>query len=64
ILVRTRGQPVINSRVSTENMPDDEIIDNIQAVLRRIEGRLKRGIKNIDSVYIKATMGPPIKVQI
>jgi large subunit ribosomal protein L1 len=64
ILIRTRGQPVISSRVSTENMSDDQIIDNIQTVLRRVEGRLKRGVKNIDSVYIKATMGTPIKVNI
>ena len=64
ILVRTRGQPVINSRVGTENMPDEEIIDNIQTVLRSVEGKLKRGVKNIDEIYMKASMGPPIKIQI
>jgi large subunit ribosomal protein L1 len=62
--VRARGQPVLSCRVGTEDMSDDEIIDNIDAVLRRIEGKLKRGIKNISSIYIKATMGPPIKVRV
>jgi len=62
--VRARSQPVLHCRIGTENMSDEEIIDNIQAVLRRIEGKLKRGIKNINSIYIKLTMGPPIKIKI
>ncbi len=62
--VRTRGQPVLSCRVGTENMSDEDIIDNIEAVVRKIEGKLRRGIKNIDSIYIKASMGPPIKVKI
>jgi len=64
VMIRTRGQPVLSCRVGTENMSDDEIIDNIDAVIKRIEGKLKRGIKNIASIYIKASMGPPIKVRI
>ncbi|MBS7648490.1 MAG: 50S ribosomal protein L1 [Candidatus Bathyarchaeia archaeon] len=64
VMVRTRGQPVLSCRVGTENMIDDDIIDNIEAVLRRIEGKLKRGIKNIASIYIKTSMGPPIKVKL
>ena len=62
VLVRLRGQPVIQCRVGNENMPDEEIAQNVQAVIRRIEGKLKRGIKNIRSIHIKTTMGPPVKV--
>ena len=64
ISIRTRGQAVISSRIGTENMSDEEITDNIQSVLRRVEAKLKRGIKNIDAVQIKATMGPPVEVTI
>jgi len=64
VMVRTRGQPVLSCRVGTEDMSDEDIIDNIEAVIGRIEGRLSRGIKNIDSIYIKASMGPPIKVEV
>ena len=63
VLVRLRGQPVLQSSVGTENMPDDQIAENVQAILRRIEGKLKRGAKNIRSVYLKATMGQPIKIR-
>jgi large subunit ribosomal protein L1 len=63
VLVRLRGQPVLQCRVGNENMPDEEITQNVQAVIRRIEGKLKRGIKNIRSIHLKTTMGPPVKVK-
>lgn len=63
VLVRLRGQPVLQCRVGNENMPDEEIAQNVQAIIRRIEGKLKRGIKNIRSIRLKTTMGPPVKVK-
>lgn len=63
LLVRLRGQPVLQCRVGNENMPDEEITQNVQAVIRRVEGKLKRGIKNIRSIHLKTAMGPPVKVK-
>ncbi len=62
--VRVRGQPILQCRIGTEDMKDEELIDNIQTVIRRVEGRLKRGIKNIGSIHLKTAMGPPIKVNL
>jgi large subunit ribosomal protein L1 len=62
VFVRMRGQPVIQCRVGNEAMKDEEIAENVQAVVRRIEGKLKRGIKNFRSVYLKTSMGSSIKV--
>jgi len=62
VLVRMRGQPVLQCRIGSEDMADKEIAENIQAVVRRIEGKLKRGIKNVRSVYLKTAMGSPVKV--
>jgi len=62
VLVRMRGQPVIQCRVGTEEMKDEEIAENVQAVVRRIEAKLKRGIKNFRSVYLKTSMGSSVKV--
>jgi len=64
IVVRMRNQPVIQCRVGTENMKDEELAENIQAVLRVVEGKLKRGAKNIKSVCIKTTMGAPVKIKL
>ncbi|MFA5365092.1 MAG: 50S ribosomal protein L1 [Candidatus Bathyarchaeia archaeon] len=62
VFIRTRAQPVIQCRVATESMPDNEIAENVQAVVKRIESKLKRGIKNVKTVYLKTSMGPSIKV--
>jgi large subunit ribosomal protein L1 len=63
VVVRMRNQPIIQVSVGSENMSDDELWDNIQAVLRVLEGKLKRGLKNIKLAYIKTSMGTPVKVK-
>jgi len=64
VLMRLRGQPVLQCRIGTEDMPDEQIMENIQAVVSRLEGKLKRGLKNIRSLVIKTAMGPPIEVKV
>jgi large subunit ribosomal protein L1 len=63
IVVRMRNQPIIQCSIGTANQTDEELVDNIQAVLRVLEGKLKRGLKNIDEVFIKASMGTPVKLK-
>jgi large subunit ribosomal protein L1 len=63
IVVRMRNQPIIQCSVGTENMNEEELFDNIQAVLRALEGKLKRGFKNIKLAYIKTSMGTPVKIK-
>lgn len=62
VLLRMRNQPILQCRVGNESMADKEIAENIQVVVRRIEGKLKKGIKNIRSIRLKTTMGTPVKV--
>lgn len=64
VQIRLRSQPVLQCRVGTEDMPDEQIAENIEAVIRRLEGKLKRGLKNIGSIIIKTAMGPPVKMKI
>jgi large subunit ribosomal protein L1 len=63
IILRMRNQPILQCRVGTENMKEEEIAENIQAVLRTVETKLKRGMKNIKSTYIKTSMGTPVKIK-
>jgi len=62
VSVRMRNQPVIQCRVGTGSMKEEEVAENVQAVLKALEGRLKKGIKNVKSVSLKMTMGSPVKV--
>ena len=54
--------PSLHLRVGTETMKDEEIAENVQAVLDALMGKLERGDRNIRSVYLKTTMGPSVKV--
>jgi len=64
VQIRLRGQPILQCRIGTEDMTDEQIAENIEAVIRRLEGKLKRGLKNIRSIVIKTAMGPAIKTKI
>jgi len=63
IIVRMRNQPILQNRVGMENMKEEEISENIQAVLRVLDGKLKKGMKNIKFAYIKTAMGAPVKIK-
>jgi len=62
VRVRVRNQPVIQCRVGTEDMEEPKLVENINAILTALERRLERGNRNIDSVMVKPTMGPTIKI--
>ena len=63
VLVRMRNQPIIQVSVGSESMSEEELFDNIQAILKVLEVKLKRGLKNIKMVFIKTSMGEPVKVK-
>jgi large subunit ribosomal protein L1 len=63
VVVRMRNQPIIQVPVGSENMTEEELVDNIQAVLRAVEGKLKRGLKNVKFAFVKTSMGTPVKIK-
>jgi large subunit ribosomal protein L1 len=62
VRIRVREQPAVRCRVATEDMKDEKIIENIQAVISGLESKLTKGEKNIASILLKATMSKPVKV--
>ena len=64
VQIRMRGQPVLQCRIGTEDMTEEQIAENVEAVIRRLEGKLKHGLKNIRSIVIKAAMGQPVKIRV
>jgi large subunit ribosomal protein L1 len=44
------------------DMSKDHIAENVDVILKRIEGALERGRMNLGSVYIKTTMGPSERI--
>ncbi len=62
IRVRVKDQPVIQCRVGAVEMGAEQIAENVQTVVNRVETRLERGLRNIGEILLKATMSAPVKV--
>jgi len=62
VRIRVRDQPVIQCRVGSDEMSDDELAENIQTVFSSVEGKLERGPRNISAVLIKTTMESPVNL--
>ncbi len=62
VQVRSRDRRTFHTRVGAEDMSAEEISSNIDVILRRLHADLEKGPQNIDSVYVKTTMGPAVEV--
>ena len=62
IRIRSKGNRTFHAPVGLRTMPPEQIAQNVDAVLGRIVGKLERGRSNIESVYVKTTMGPAVRL--
>ena len=62
VAIDSKNNPVIHCYVGTEIMADDALAENAATVIHAVERLLPRGEGNISSVFLKTTMGKPIKV--
>ncbi len=62
IRVRSKGNRTFHAPVGTRGMEPEQIAQNVDAVLTRIVGKLERGRTNIESVYVKTSMGPAVRL--
>jgi large subunit ribosomal protein L1 len=62
VQLRSRDRRTFHTRVGAQDMDAEEISDNIDVIVRRLEAALEKGPLNIDSIYVKTTMGPSVEV--
>ncbi len=61
-MIRIRNKEAsIKIAVGKEDMKDEELIENIQELMKQIEKKLPRGKENIKDALVKFTMTKPIK---
>lgn len=63
VRVRTRDKKTFHVPVGTRSMPEEDVGANIREVIKRITGRLEKGSSNIESIYLKTTMGKAVKIE-
>jgi len=62
VRIVAKKSPVIHCGVGNEKMTDEELAENILAVLEAVKHKLPKGEHNIASVLVKTTMGAPVKI--
>ena len=62
VSIRTKDRTTFHAPVGTVNMPAEELAENIEIILKRVELKLEKGRMNIESAYVKTTMGPSERV--
>ena len=62
VQMRSGDRRTFHTRVGAENMSAEEIADNIDVIIRRLEASLEKGPLNLDNIYVKTTMGPAVEV--
>lgn len=64
VRIRIKDAPVIQCLVGTENMKEEEIADNVEAVLKTLIAKLPKGKNNISKIMIKLTMSKPVRIEV
>lgn len=64
VRIRTKDKPNFHVPVGTENMGEEEIAKNIEAVFKYLDRKLERGLASVKSAYVSLTMGPSVKLEV
>lgn len=62
IRVRSKDRPTFHCLVGREDMSQEDIAENVEAIMQRVEAKLERGRMNIRSAYISTTMGSSVRL--
>ena len=62
VKIKIKDQPVIQALVGSNEMEDEMIAENIEAVLGILDRNLEKGRNQIRSMYVKTSMGPVVRV--
>lgn len=62
VKIGIKDQATIQTLVGTQEMSDEQIAENIEAVLAILDRNLEKGRNQIKSMFIKTTMGSVVRV--
>ena len=60
--VRSKDRPTFHVPFGNVSMTQDQLADNLETILKRVESNLDRGTDNIASIWVKTTMGRAVRL--
>ena len=61
VRVRSKDRRTFHAPIGTRDMAAEDIAENLDFLMRRLMGKLERGRFNIQSAFVKTTMGPAVR---
>jgi large subunit ribosomal protein L1 len=52
----------MSTKIGDENLTDEQLVENANAVITAVEKKLPQGDKNLRNTIVKFTMGKPVKL--
>lgn len=62
VKVRSKDRRTFHSPLGNVDMAPEQLAENAEAIIKRVQSRLERGHHNIQSIYVKTTMGPSVRI--
>ena len=60
--VRSKDRPTFHVPFGNVAMSKEQLADNLETILKRVESTLDRGTDNIASIWVKTTMGKAVRL--
>jgi large subunit ribosomal protein L1 len=60
--VRSKDRPTFHVPFGNVAMSKEQLADNLETILKRVESNLDRGTENIASIWVKTTMGKAVRL--
>jgi large subunit ribosomal protein L1 len=60
--VRSKDRPTFHVPFGNVSMTQEQLADNLETILKRVESNLDRGNDNIASIWVKTTMGKAVRL--
>ncbi|MEM2907224.1 MAG: 50S ribosomal protein L1 [Candidatus Odinarchaeota archaeon] len=64
VRLNMKKDPIIHVKIGDREMSEEALAENAATVINFIEGKLERGKQNIKNMFIKTTMGEPVKIEL
>ncbi len=62
IRIQMKKQPIIFVKIGTKSMDQEKLYENMKTVINYIVDKMPHKFNNFKSMYLKTTMGKPVKV--
>ena len=63
VKITMKKQLLIQVKIGKKSQDAKDLMENIDTIVSFVEGKLANGMNNIRSIFLKTTMGKPVKVE-